>query len=70
MFPEGIIENSNSEFFAPVVLVGKPDGSFRFCIKYKKLNEVTRFDCEPMSRPYDILTKLRGKQWFSWIDLS
>lgn len=70
MVKEGIIEPSTSEFFAPVVLVGEPGGSYRFCVTFRKLNKVTRFDCEPMCRPEDILTKLGSKRHFSHVDFS
>ena len=70
MLKEGIIERSKSDFCAPVVLVKKPDGSFRFCVNYKKLNKKTKFDSEPMNHPDNILTKLCGKNFFSKVDFS
>lgn len=70
MLNQGIIERSNSEYNAPVVLVSKPDGSYRFCVNYKKLNTITRFDNEPMNQPDDILANIAGKKYFSKIDFS
>ena len=70
MLKEGIIERSNSNYCAPVVLIRKPDNSFRFCVNFKKLNKVTKFDCEPMSRPESILSRLEGKKYFSKVDFS
>ena len=41
MFEHRIVEPSNSEFSSLQVLVHKKDGTVRFCIDYKKLNEST-----------------------------
>lgn len=70
MLKEGIIGISNSDYSAPVVLVSKPDSTYRFCINYKKMNMKTKFDTEPMNQPEDILANLTGKKYFSKFDFS
>jgi hypothetical protein len=70
MLEAGIIEPSNSAYGSPVVLVRKKDGSNRFCIDYRKLNQVTKFDSEPMGNPEDMMAQLDGKRFFTKIDLS
>ena len=66
---EGVIEPSSSPWASPIVLVGKKDGSTRFCIDYRKLNEVTKKDAHPLPHIDDLLTATMGSTWFSSLDL-
>ena len=66
----GVIEPSVSPFASPIVLVRKKDGSTRFCIDFRALNKVTRFDAEPIPDVEVLFTKLKGKTIFSKLDLA
>jgi hypothetical protein len=64
----GVIEESNSPWSSPVVLVRK-NGDLRFCVDYRKINYVTRTHCFPLSQVDDTLDTLAGAKWFSTLDL-
>jgi len=70
MLAKGVIEHSDSPWSSPPVLVKKKDGTFRFCVDYRKLNGVTRKDAYPLPRIDDCLDCLAGSQWFCTLDLS
>ncbi|GBM57274.1 hypothetical protein AVEN_81413-1 [Araneus ventricosus] len=42
MIDNRIIEESSGPWASPIVLVKKKDGSTRFCVDYRKLNEITK----------------------------
>src|SRR5580765_2349779 len=69
MSSQGVIEESQSPWVSPAVMVKKKDGSIRFCVDYRKLNEVTIKDSYPLPRIDDILDQLAGNSWFSTLDL-
>ncbi len=66
----GLIEEGTGEWRSRMVLVKKPDGSWRTCIDYRKLNEALIPDSYPMPRIDEILDKLKGAKYFSKIDLT
>ncbi|XP_059160902.1 uncharacterized protein LOC131944361 [Physella acuta] len=66
----GIIERSDSDFSAPVVLVKKKDGSTRFCVDYKRLNAVTVYDVEPIPDTDELFAKLNRAKYFTKLDLT
>ena len=52
------------------VCVKKRDGSVRYCFDFRKLNNVSRKDAQPLPRIDDILDSLGGACYFSTLDLS
>ena len=69
MLEKNIIEPGDGPWSSPIVLVKKKDGTLRFCIDYRKLNEVTLKDAYPLPRIEDNLDTLSGSSWFSTLDL-
>jgi transposase InsO family protein len=69
MLKRDIIQPSESPWSSPVVLVKKKDGSWRFCVDYRKLNSISKKDVYPLPRIDDTLDCLKGARYFSSMDL-
>ncbi|MEM7070058.1 MAG: reverse transcriptase family protein [Pseudomonadota bacterium] len=69
MLENGIIRPSCCPWASPIVLVKKKNGQDRFCIDYRKLNQVTRRDVYPLPRIDDILDSVSNARYFSTLDL-
>ncbi|CAF4468437.1 unnamed protein product, partial [Didymodactylos carnosus] len=70
MLNNDVAEPSFGPWASPVTLVPKKDGTLRFCIDFRKLNEVTVKDTYPIPRIDDTLDALKGAKYFSTLDLS
>ncbi|KAH9151360.1 hypothetical protein AeRB84_006009, partial [Aphanomyces euteiches] len=66
----GLIRLSTSPWASPVLMIRKPDGSIRFCIDYRKLNDVTIKDRYPMPRVDDLLDVVGKSKYFSTMDVA
>lgn len=69
MLEKGIVEPSTSPWASPIVMVKKKDGSYRFCVDYRKLNQVTERDAYPLPLVSSTLDKLRDAKYLSSLDI-
>jgi len=69
MEKEGVIEESTSAWNSPVILVKKKDGTLRFCVDFRALNEKTVIEAYPLPRIDNYLDVLGKAKFFSTIDL-
>jgi hypothetical protein len=63
-----VIEESDSPWSSPAVLVRKKNGDLHFCVDYRELN-VRKKVCFPLPRTDDTLDTLAGAKRFSNVDL-
>jgi len=70
MLKAGIIEPSYSEWSNPIVMVRKPNGKYRFCLDFRKVNSLSKKDAYPLPNMNGILDKLRAARYISTIGLS
>jgi len=64
-----LIEPAHGAWSSPVVLVKKKDGSWRFCVDYRRLNSATIQDAYPLPRIDESRDALTGSKYFSTLDL-
>ena len=69
MLQKKVIEPADGPWSSGIVLVKKKDGSTRFCVDYRRLNDLTTKDAYPLPRIDDSLEQLSGNKWFSTLDL-
>jgi hypothetical protein len=69
MLENDIIERCYSDWSSPCILVPKPDGSYRFCTDFRKVNQVTKTDTYPIPRIDDCIDKIGQAKFVSKFDL-
>lgn len=69
MLESDVIEECESPWVTPVVLVPKKDGIARICVDYRRLNAVTKTDSYPMPRIDELLHLAKRTLYMSTIDL-
>ena len=69
MIDAKIIQRSQIPWSLPVVIVDKKDGSKRFCVDFRKLNQITKKNSYPLPVIDDILAILGKAKYFTSLDL-
>ena len=70
MIEHGVIRPSFSNWSSPPVLVRKRDGSVRYCVDFRRLNDVTRKDVFPLPLIEECVDALAGSKYFSTLDMA
>ena len=70
MLQNDVIRPSHSPWASPIVLVRKKDNTWRFCVDYRKLNDITIKDSYMIPQVNDLLDTLSGQQYFTTLDLA
>ena len=68
MIELGVVRPSTSNYASSMVLVRKPDSSWRCCCDFRQLNSVTKRDMTPLPLVNDILRQISGAKWFTAVD--
>ncbi|RUM47864.1 MAG: hypothetical protein DSY80_00495, partial [Desulfocapsa sp.] len=68
MLELGVIRPSGSPWGSPITIVPKKDGTLRFCIDYRRVNDITVKDRYPLTYIQDIFDHLQGATIFSTLD--
>ena len=66
----GIIAQSTSPWYAPIVPIRKPDGSVRLCVDFRKLNAHTVPDPYYIPLVEELIDKIGEANYLSKLDLS
>lgn len=69
MLAANIIKPSKSPWSFPVVIVEKKDGSKRFCVDFRRLNQISKNYVWPLPHIDDILASFGQAKCFSSLDL-
>ena len=70
MLANGIIRHSTSPWSSPFFLIKKKNGTYRFVVDYRRLNQQTVKDCFPLPLIDELLMDMSGSQYFTTLDLS
>ena len=70
MLQNDIIQPSHSPRSSTIVMVKKKDGTWRFCVYYRKVNAITHHDAHPLPRIDATLDSLAGSTLFTTLDLA
>ena len=69
MLENDIIEESQSNWSSPCILVPKHDGGFRFCTDFRKVNDKTKSDSFPIPRIADCIDQIGNAKFVSTFDM-
>ena len=62
------IEPSQSEWSSPCIIVPKPDGTYRMCTDYRKVNNLSKTDTFPIPRRDDCIDEIGNSKYITKFD--
>ena len=66
----GLFEPANSPWASNITWAPKADGTLRFCVDYRTINDITLKDCYPLPRMENVVANIKGKKFISLIDMA
>ena len=67
---KGYIRASKLEAGAPILFIKKPSGGLRFCINYRRLNDISIKDRYPLPLIKETLRSLSKARWLTKLDIA
>lgn len=69
MLAKDVVEPASGPWCSPIVIVKRKDGTYRFCIDFRKINGISEKDVYPIPQINPTLDKLHNSKFFTKIDL-
>ena len=69
MLASNKLEETESPYNTPVLIVPKPKGGWRLVNDFRKLNAVTKRQRWPLPNITELIESVRGSKWFSSLDM-
>ncbi|KAH7563016.1 reverse transcriptase [Bipolaris maydis] len=66
---KGFIRPGSGPMASPILFVKKPNGKWRLCVDFRRLNSVTRKNRYPLPLITELLDRLQGAKWFTKFDV-
>lgn len=66
---KGFIVPSKAPFASPVLFAEKPDGGLRFCVDYRRLNQITKRNRYPIPLIDEVLARVQGCKYLTKLDI-
>ena len=68
LLDNGLIQKSQSPYASPIVIVKKKNGKIRLCCDFRKINQITVIDREPLPNPEDLINEIANANIFTHLD--
>ena len=65
---KGFIRPGQGPMASPILFVKKPNGKWRLCVDFRRLNAVTRKNRYPLPLITELMDRLQGAKWFTKFD--